>query len=193
MAISRRHFLAGSGAAALTTSLRAQASPFTLEAEAAGKTLKDPMGRVVLSYLTEKPAGVPLAGNSVCCIHPFNTIGGERATDIAPPDHRDHRGIYFAWHDMTFTRNGQPVKADFWGWGQFAPTDGRVIRNRDVRLVQANADARSAEMAVRNDWMIGTDVVMQEETSIRTGEHQDARVLDLSYRFTSDDDVPLNR
>jgi hypothetical protein len=210
MAISRRHFLAGSGAAALTTSLRAQASPFTLEAEAAGKTLKDPMGRVVLSYLTEKPAGVPLAGNSVCCIHPFNTLKGERATDIAPPDHRDHRGIFFAWHDMTFARRdganaqgaeraslgaGVPgdVKGDFWGWGQFAPTDGRVIRNRDIRLLQTNADARSAEIAVRNDWMIGTEVVLQEETGIRAGEHEDARVLDLTYRFTSDYDVTLNR
>ena len=195
MAISRRHFLAGSGAAALTASVRAQAPTYTLETIAAGKTLKDAGGRVVLSYLTSKPEGVPLAGNSVCCIHPFNTPGGECATDIAPPDHRDHRGIFFAWHDMTFARGGQTVKGDFWGWGQFAPTDGRVIRNRDVKLVRA--DANAAEIEVVNDWMIGADRVMQATETIRPvslgSSGPMARVLDLRYVFTSDYEVTINK
>jgi methane monooxygenase PmoA-like len=196
MSISRRVFLTISGAAAFGARLRAassatQARAYTLEPDAAGKTLKDPNGRVVLGYLTSKPVGVPLEGNSACCIHPFNTPGGERATDIAPPDHRDHRGIFFAWHDMAFTRNGETVRGDFWGWGKFAPTDGRVIVNRDLRLVRA--DARSAEIAVRNDWMIANQAVLQEATTIRVGEEQGARVLDLTYRFTSDYDVTLNR
>ena len=180
-----------SGGAALGTSLRGQSRAFTLEPDASGKTLKDPTGRVVLGYLTSKPKDVPLAGNSACCIHPFNTLGGERATDIAPPDHRDHRGIFFAWHDMTFKRNAETLRGDFWGWGQFAPVDGRVIVNRDLRLV--SADAKSAEVAVRNDWMIANQVVMQEATSIHVGDDQSARVLDLTYRFTSDYDVTLNR
>jgi hypothetical protein len=203
MSVSRRAFFSISGAAVLGTSLprlRAagsagasarQARTYTLEPHAAGKTLKDPNGRVVLGYLTSKPEGVPLAGNSACCIHPLNTPGGERATDIAPPDHRDHRGIFFAWHDMEFKRNGETLRGDFWGWGRFAPTEGRAIVNRDVRLVRA--DAASAEIAVRNDWMIASQPVMQEETTIRAGEEQGARVLDLIYRFTSDYDVTLNR
>jgi Methane oxygenase PmoA len=191
MSISRRVFLALSGAAALGTRLRGQARAYTLQPDAAGKTLKDPDGRVVLGYLTSKPEGVPLAGNSACCIHPFNTLGGERATDIAPPDHRDHRGIFFAWHDMDFKRNGEALRGDFWGWGRFAPTEGRVIVNRDVRLV--SADARSAEIEVVNDWMINTQAVLRERTTIRAGEEQGIRVLDLTYRFTSDYDVTLNR
>jgi hypothetical protein len=69
---------------------------YTFDPDPAGKTLKDPNGRVVLGYLTSKPAGVPLESNSACCVHPFNTLGGERATDIAPDDHRTHRGIFFA-------------------------------------------------------------------------------------------------
>src|SRR5258708_2583933 len=128
MSISRRHFLAASAAAAIGPALRGQARAYTLDPIAAGKTLQDPAGRVVLSYLTSKPEGIPLAGNSVCCVHPFNTIGGEASTDIAPADHRDHRGLFFAWHDMMFARNGQVQKGDFWGWGQFAPTQDRVIR-----------------------------------------------------------------
>jgi hypothetical protein len=205
MAIDRRTFLVMSGAAALGTSLRGQARAYTLEPDAAGKTLKDPEGRVVLGYLVRKPEGIPLAGNSACCIHPFNTLGGECATDIAPPDHRDHRGIFFAWHDMTFKRGEETLRADFWGWGQFAPTADRVITNRDVRLVRA--DAASAEIAVQNDWMIGSEVVMREETAIHVsnmGEYRaggqgaaapqpPVRALALSYRFTSDYDVTLNR
>lgn len=191
MSINRRAFLALSGAAAIGTSLRSQARAYTLEPDAAGKTLKDPNGRVVLGYLTSKPAGVPLESNSACCIHPFNTLGGERATDIAPADHRTHRGIFFAWHDMEFRGKGETLRGDFWGWGKFAPTEGRVIQNRDLRLVRA--DATSAEIAVRNDWMIGSQAVLQEATTIRVGEEQGARVLDLTYRFTSDRDVTLNQ
>ena len=189
MSISRRGFLSMSTAAALGGSLRGQSRAYTLEADAFGKTLKDPNGRVVLGYLTSKPTG--LEGNSACCIHPFNTLGGERATDIAPPDHRNHRGMFFAWHDMTFSRKDETLRGDFWGWGEFAPIEGRVIANRDVRLTRA--DAASAEIAVRNDWLIADKPVMQEETTILAAEEDRARVLDLTYRFTSDYDVTLNQ
>jgi hypothetical protein len=194
MAISRRHFLAASGAAALTASVRAQAPTYTLETIAAGKTLKDAGGRVVLSYLTSKPEGVPLAGNSVCCIHPFNTPGGECATDIAPPDHRDHRGIFFAWHDMTFARGGQTVKGDFWGWGQYAPVKDRVIVNTGVSELKGG---QTAEFLVSNHWMIGADRVMQATETIRpvslSSSGPMARILDLRYVFTSDYEVTINK
>src|SRR5438067_1652779 len=176
MSINRRIFLGMTGAAALGGPL--QQRQYTLEPDAAGKTLKDPSGRSVLGYLTTKPPNVPLEGNSACCIHPFNTLAGECATDIAPSDHRDHRGIFFAWHDMTFTRNGETLRGDFWGWGRFAPTDGRVIVNRDLRLTRA--DTASPEIAVRNDWTIASQVVLEEATTIGVGEEEGSRVLDVT-------------
>lgn len=193
MSIDRRSFLSLGGAALIGSTVRGQTRAYTLETIPAGKTLKDPDGNVVLSYLTSKPEGVPLAGNSVCCIHPFNTPGGEAATDIAPADHRDHRGIFFAWHNMSFTKNGQTVKGDFWGWGAHAPTADRVIKNRDVRLVRA--DASSAELQVINDWMIGPDRVLEATETIRpmliSGGNHVARALDLRYQFKSDYEVTL--
>src|SRR5579862_8600422 len=117
---TRRTFLGAASAAALG----AQTGAWTLEAGPFGKTLKTPEGRTVLTYLTSKPADIPLAGNSACCFHPVNTLSGERVTDIAPPDHRDHRGAFFAWANMEFHRNGEILKADFWGWGHYAPTEG---------------------------------------------------------------------
>jgi Family of unknown function (DUF6807) len=191
MHISRRAFLAASAAAVATQGLRSQAGAYTLEPAAAGKTLKDAKGRVVLTYLTRKPDDVPLAGNSACCIHPLNTLKGERATDIAPPDHRDHRGIFFAWHDMEFKRGEETLKGDFWGWGRFAPTEARAIVNREVRLTRA--DKTSAGMAIENNWMIADAVVLRESSTIRASELEGFRVLDLTYRFASDYDVTLNR
>ena len=175
----------------LGASLRGQSRAYTLEPQASGQTLKDPDGRVVLGYLTSKPEGVPLAGNSACFVYPFNTLGGERATDIAPDDHRTHRGIFFAWHDMEFTRNGETLRGDFWGWGKFAPIEGRAIVNRGVKL--ARSSAASAEIAIDNDWVIANQPVLREATTLRVGQEQGTRVLDATYRFTSDYDVKLNR
>lgn len=188
MSITRRAFLTATGVGVIGAPLRGQPR-YTLEPDAHGPTLKDPYGRVVLGYLTSKPPG--LAGSSACCIHPFNTVSGQTATDIAPADHPNHRGIFFAWHDMQFTRGSETLRGDFWGWGKFAPSDGRAIVNRDVKL--RSADARSARIAVENDWTIENQPVLREATTIEATEDQGARVLDLTYQFTSDYDVTINQ
>ena len=189
MSMSRRTFLGVAGAAAIAMPLRGQTRTFTFEPGANGKVLKDPAGNIVLAYLTSKPEG--LAGNSACCVHPLNTLGGARVTDLAPPDHKDHRGIFFAWHDMTFKKGAEELKADFWGWGRFAPIEERVIVNRELRL--ARADAQTAEIAVVNDWTIAKQPVMKEETTIVAGQDHGARILDFTFTFSSDYDVTLNR
>ena len=133
---------------------------YTLIPVTNGMQLKAPDGRVVLEYLTKKPAiRRPSASNmfrltspSAACFHPVNTPSGERLTALAPNDHPHHRGIYMAWHDAEFRQALDPTRAtatsplvgwnitraDFWGWGDYAPRDGRVIENREVRLVSAD-------------------------------------------------------
>ena len=189
MSVSRRTFLEVAGAAAAAMPFQTRARRYTLEPGANGKVLKDPAGRVVLAYLTSKPDG--LAGNSACCIHPLNTLAGERVTDLAPPDHKDHRGVFFAWHNVEFKKGTEVLKGDFWGWGRYAPVEERVIVNKDVRLVRA--DARTAELTVANDWMIAQQVVMHEVATIGVSEDRGARVLDLAYRLSSDYDVTVNQ
>lgn len=190
---SRRHFLAAATAGtvgAFNRGVSGQARRYTLDPVANGKALMDADRRVVLAYLTSKPDG--LAGNSACCIHPFHTLGGVRVTDLAPPDHRDHRGIFLAWHNVEFRKGEDTLKGDFWGWGRFAPIQDRVIVNREVSLVRA--DAQSAEVRVVNAWTIAGAAVMEETTTIVTGQEQGARVLDLAFRFRSaDNDVTLNQ
>jgi len=188
MPVTRRAFLELAGAATVAP-FRAQPRRYTLEPGANGRVLKDPAGRVVLAYLTSKPEG--LAGNSACCVHPLNTMAGERVTDLAPSDHKDHRGLFFAWHNVEFRKGDNVLKGDFWGWGRYAPVEDRVIVNKDVRLVRA--DNRSAELSVTNDWTIGQQAVMRESSAIGVSDDRGARILDLAYRFTSDYDVTVNQ
>ena len=174
--MTRRTFLEMAGAAAVGARNRQLKRSYTLEPGPNGMILKDPAGHVVLAYLTSKPEG--LAGNSACCIHPLNTLAGERVTDLAPPDHKDHRGLFFAWHNVEFRKGADLLKGDFWGWGRYAPVEDRVIVSKEVRLVRA--DARTADLAVTNDWMIGQQAVMREAVTIGVSEERGARVLDLS-------------
>ncbi len=159
---------------------------FTLTPDEYGLVLKTPDGRVVFRYMTKKPAERKLTANSVCCLFPVNTPSGERAVDFAPSDHPHHRGVFLAWHS---TKGKE--KADFWGWGEWAPTEGRVIKNREVKLLKANA--KRAVLGVANRWMVNDDVMIREATTISARRQGTAYVIDLNYRLTPTVDVTLDQ
>jgi hypothetical protein len=176
--LDRREFLMGT--TGLAIGRLPQSRPYGLETTAAGRVLKAGDGRTAFEYLTSKPAGSLLSAESACCFHPLNTPAGERVTDLAPKDHTTHRGVFFAWHAMEF-RTPEPVRADFWGWGRWAPTAGRRITNRDIRLVKAGPS--SAELEIENEWSIEGRRVLVEATSAAWREEAGANVLDLTYRL----------
>lgn len=169
----------------LATSAEAAAT-FTLTPDANGMVLKTPQGRTVFRYMTKKPEGSKLTANSVCCLYPLTTPAGEDTVEFAPSDHPHHRGVFLAWHAMA-----GKSPADFWGWGQFAPTENRVIQNRSVKLVQA--DARRAVIEVRNEWLVKTEVMIDEATTITAGTAKDAYVIDFDFRLTPKTDVTLKQ
>jgi len=160
---------------------------FTLSPDPHGQTLRTPDGRTVFRYLTEKPPESNLAANSACCLYPLNTPAGVRVVDLAPGDHRHHRGVFLAWHSMTFGE----TRADFWGWGAHTPTEDRVIRNRSLQL--ESGDAQQAVVAVRNDWFIGDRVVLEEALRIIVRERAQAYVIDLDFTLTPRVGVTLDR
>jgi len=159
---------------------------FTLTPDEHGMVLKTPDGRVVFGYMTKKPADSKLTANSVCCLFPVNTPSGQRAVDFAPDDHPHHRGVFLAWHS---TKGKE--KADFWGWGEWAPTEGRVIKNRQVKLVTASAV--SAGVHVRNDWMVHDEVMIREQLIITVTQRKDAYVIALLFMLTPTVDVTLDQ
>ncbi len=182
----------------------AAGKPYTLELDEHGKVLKTPDGKTVFRYMTKKPARTNLAANSVCCFHPLNTPAGVRITDLAPGDHHHHRGVFLAWHSMEFrqkadfsafgptgpTHGWNISRGDFWGWGQYAPTDGVVIKNRDVSL--AEADAEHAIVTLANDWTIHDTVWLDEKTTATVTRDRGAYVIDLDYRLTPAGEMILN-
>jgi hypothetical protein len=164
----------------------ANANEFQLVPDEVGHVLKTPDGRIVFRYMTKKPKLTALTANSVCCLFPVHTPKGVEAVEFAAADHPHHRGIFLAWHG---TSCGE-YRADFWGWGTFAPTEERLIRNRDVKLVAADAEA--AKISVRNDWVIGDLVVMEEALVMNVQEVTGAFVVDMDFRFTTKVDVTLD-
>jgi Methane oxygenase PmoA len=182
-----------------------QGGAYSLAPVTYGHQLKTPDGRVVLEYMTRKPDDSGLTSPSVACFHPLNTPSGERITAFAPDDHRHHRGMYIAWHDAEFrqpidTTKRTPTsplfgwnitKVDFWGWGQYAPRDGRVIQTADVRLT--GADARHAQMEIRNDWMVGKRKMLDETTGAAIAERDGVYVIDLTIRLAPLVDYQLNK
>jgi hypothetical protein len=159
---------------------------FTLVPDSYGMVLKSPEGQAVFRYMTKKPADTKLTANSVCCLFPVNTPKGLRVVDFAPSDHPHHRGVFLAWHSMKGKQ-----KADFWGWGQWAPTEGRVIQNRGLKLLEA--DAKHATLEVRNDWTVQDEVMISEVTLLTARRRGPAYVIDFDYRLTPTVDVTLDQ
>jgi hypothetical protein len=180
------------------------ASVYTLAPVTNGMQLKTPDGRVVFDYLTSKPAGVNLTSPSVACFHPINTPTGERVSALAPDDHPHHRGMYLAWHDAEFRQPISPgrgatsplfgwnvTKADFWGWGQYAPRDGKVIETASVRLVDASAT--EARIEIQNAWMSGRRKMLDETTTTTVTEREGVFVIDSVFRIAPVVDYVLHK
>jgi hypothetical protein len=84
-------------------------------------------------------------------------------------------------------RQNQPTRSttyvgDYWGWGRYALMEARVIRNLDAQLVRA--DANSAQLAMRNEWTVRDQSLMDETLSATVKQVPNAYVLDLIYTFS---------
>ena len=163
-----------------------QAASFRLEQSEHGKNLLTPDGRIVFQYMTQKPAVTNLSANSTCCLYPLYSPKGVRVVDLAPGDHRHHRGVFLAWHAMEFAE-----RADFWGWGEMAPTDKRKIINREISLLESNP--KFGTLMIKNDWQIDNRKVVDEQLMITTREKNGAYLIDLKYHLTPTENMTLDQ
>ena len=169
--------------------------PYALIPVEYGVQLKAPDGHVVFEYVTKKPEKIGLTSPSAAYFHPVKTPSGETVTNVAPDDHPHHRGIFLGFLESEFhtpaelskTPWGHPVRlfdiqrGDFWSWGMYAPRDGRMIQNRDIKL--AIADAKRAQLVVHNDWLIENRRLLEETDKITVTERDGVYVIDLAYRL----------
>lgn len=171
------------------------ASAYTLTPVQNGMQLKTPDGRVVFEYVTKKPENIGLTSPSAAYFDPVRTPSGERVTNVAPDDHPHHRGIFFGFLDSEFrtpadfskappnhaVRAFSVQRADFWSWGLYAPREGRVIQNRDVKLV--SADEKHAQLELHNDWLIENKKMLDETDEVFVSERDGVYVMDFYLRF----------
>ena len=148
-------------------------------------SVASPDGRPLFRYMTQKPADSPLTANSACCLHPICTPSGAVVSAFAPADHRHHRGAFLGWYAIR-----GPKDADFWGWGQFAPTKDRAIENRSV---DAAATAADATLTIANDWRAEDMVLIRERLVVRAAVQDGVNLLDLTYTLTPTADLTLDR
>lgn len=199
MTVDRRYFIflliAASTAVLASSNSACAASSYALVTAKYGMQLKTPDGRVIFEYMTKKPDDIGLTSPSVACFFPVNTPSGELVTNIAPDDHPHHRGIFLGFLDSEFhspvdfshAPPNHPIhaftvhRADFWGWDVYAPREGRVIQNRDIRLVEANA--HHAQLEIHNDWLVEKQKMLEETDEISVSERDGVFVIDLNYRL----------
>ena len=161
-----------------------QASPdFKVERTEDAVVVKDG-GKAVLGYQLRKPADSKLAVDFACYFHPFATPSGAVLTDVAPGDHKHHRGIFLAWFDMHGKKD-----ADFWGWGQFAPVKDRVIVNSSVTENVKQSDV--VVLSLGNDWKAEGETLLQEELIVQLSREKGANVLELGYVLHAKADITL--
>jgi Methane oxygenase PmoA len=197
--------LAMSSIACATPRRTAPPAIYTLVPSAYGMELKPPDGRVIFVYMTKKPENIGLTSPSTACFYPVNTPSGERVTSIAPNDHPHHRGIFLGWQNSEFHEPvdvstmgpHHPIRAlkitrtDFWGWGQYAPRDGRVIVTKEIKLI--DADAEHATLAIHNDWMVDNRKMLEEDDRVSVKEQEGVFVIDLDYHLAPIADYVLNQ
>jgi hypothetical protein len=140
-------------------------------------------GKEVLRYQLQKPADSKLTVESACYFHPLTTPSGVVLTDVAPDDHKHHRGIFLAWFEMHGKKD-----ADYWGWGQYSPVKDRLIVNRS-HLTQAQGAL--GVLRLKNEWMAEDIMLVKEELLASISKQGPANILDLIYILSVDADVTL--
>lgn len=142
--------------------------------------------RDLCGYNLSQPFGSGISVPSACYFHPLNTPGGVTVTEVGPEDHRHHRGVFFGWVEMTGAQ-----KADFWGWGEPAPTRGRRIVNQSVET--APPGLGYTRFRIRNEWQVEGARMVSEDLRAGVALLEGGTVLELTVQFSVEAPVTLAR
>lgn len=142
--------------------------------------------RDLCAYQLTQPFGSGLSVGSACYFHPLNTPGGVTVTDVAPDDHRHHRGVFFGWVEMA-----GKAKADFWGWGEPAPTQGRKIVNKTVETTPPGLGY--TRFRIVNEWQVEGERMIAEDMRAGVALLDGSTALELTVQFAVETPVKLAR
>jgi Methane oxygenase PmoA len=121
--------------------------------------------------------GFPEAMARSCYMHPVFAPDGTLLTDDFNKNHPHHRGIFWAWMDISV--GGK--QGDIW-------TLKGDFRDRFVAWKAKDVDADSAHLAVDNGWFDGDKKFVTENVDIVTHAAKDnQRVMDFTLSFEAID------
>lgn len=178
----------GVGAGGVGRALGAEGGkPAELEFSRTGEALQLGLGpRSILKYQLKRPSLGGPAVESGGYVHPLCTPAGVPLTEVAPDDHRHHRGVFCGWVEMHGAAD-----ADFWGWGQHAPVKERRIENT---LVEApKPQLGYARFRAVNRWMAGGVKMLTEDVRFGVNLRDGATVVDVSAQYVPEADLTLAR
>jgi len=106
-------------------------------------------------------------------VHPLYGPSGEVLTTDYSPDHPHHRGIYWAWPEVTYKGETRDLHAL---QGVFA---------RPVRILRSEADAARGELEAESVWKwADEEPIVRERAIILVHTEEDGRrVIDFEFRF----------
>jgi hypothetical protein len=143
-------------------------------------------GREVLRYQLKRPASGGPSVESGCYIHPLTTPSGTVVTDVAPADHRHHRGVFLGWVEMHGRKD-----ADFWGWGEPAPTRNRRIANRTLEAPPPVLGF--PRFRAVNEWLADGQTLAREDLRVVVILRDGATILDIAVQIAAESELTLAR
>ena len=181
--LTRRHLLLAAPLAAAGsgfTAVSAANAPASFSAERVDECylLRTGDARSIVRYVAgELPEGerkASIRSGGFC--HPLHTPLGEIVTDLAPADHPHHRGIFCGWVHVEGEKAG-----DWWGWGAKAPTEGRLIVNREARVTEETE--KRVVMRVINSWRAEDETVLGERVTVTASTAAGCNVVDYELKY----------
>jgi hypothetical protein len=118
-------------------------------------------------------------GQSACYFHPLTSPQGAVLTEVAPKDHPHHRGIFLGWVQMNGAKD-----ADFWGWGQPAPTKDRLIRTQAAKI-------DGPKVLLVNEWRAEGELLVLETTFVTLRDVEGIRVVDFDIQLTAQEKLTI--
>ena len=145
-----------------------EVSPSSLELTENGKPV------FVYNFGGILAAGVPEETRRSTYLHPVYAPDGTVLTDDFNPDHRHHRGIFWAWAAVTF--DGKT--GDVWN------LKGKGFHQKFVRWTARETNGPVARLAVENGWFDGERKFVKEDVDIRIHPTaNERRELDFTLRL----------
>lgn len=143
-----------------------ETTPATLELSEAGKPV------FVYNFGGVLASGFPETMRRSGYIHPVYAPDGTLLTDDFNKNHPHHRGIFWAWEEITY----KGKKDDLW--------TVKGYRSRFVRWIKRKADAKRATLAIENGWYDGNEKFVKETVEVVTHPVEgNRRTMEFTLHF----------